>query len=183
MKLKRVWIMGILTTAMVMAGVCSLMAVADFVRGQEVFVQVRQENLRDSPKGQRIAKVDKGARLLVLEQSGNWVKVRMEGWIWQDSVTDNAAALEGDYRAFQIIVKRLSQAEDILKRLRAGEKFSELAKKYSLGPAAQRGGDLGYFKKGDFQPEFEQAILKLERGQYSEIIQSKLGYHIFMRAD
>ncbi|RMF69547.1 MAG: peptidylprolyl isomerase, partial [Calditrichaeota bacterium] len=43
--------------------------------------------------------------------------------------------------------------------------------------------DLGYFKKGDFKPELETAILNLKPGQISEIIQTEIGFHIFKRVE
>lgn len=161
----------------------SVFSLTDFFRGQEVFVQAGTENLRDAPGGKKIGRLDKGTPMIVLQDSSNWVRVRVEGWIWKESVTDNRYAIQGDYHAYQIVVKELSKAQEILQRLQKGERFTELAKKYSIGPAARKGGDLGYFNKGDFLPEFEQVILNLKPGQYSDVVKGKLGYHIFMRAN
>ncbi|MFQ5602046.1 MAG: peptidylprolyl isomerase [bacterium] len=147
-----------------------------------IYVKSTIENLRDAPNGDKLGTLDKGAEMIVLEDASKWVKVRVEGWIWKDSVTDSKLGLAGDkYRAMQIIVKELSTAEDILKRLKAGEDFKELATAKSIGPAAKRGGDLGFFSKGDFKPEIENAILNLKPGEISDIIKSNIGYHIFKR--
>ncbi|MFQ5706050.1 MAG: peptidylprolyl isomerase [bacterium] len=159
-------------------------AFIEYPRGRTLYVKVPTENLRAAPGGDKLGSLHKGTSMVVLEDTPDWVKVRLEGWIWKKSVTDSRFALSGQgYRALQIIVKDRAKAEDILRQLKAGADFGTLAKKYSVGPAASRGGDLGYFKKGDFQPEFENVILKLKPGEISEIVQSKLGYHIFRRED
>ncbi|MFQ5823827.1 MAG: peptidylprolyl isomerase [bacterium] len=170
--------------AFLFLGVCFAYTVIDFPKGKRIYVKTPSENLRDAPSGKKIGSLVKGTSMTVLEDSPKWVKVRIEGWIWKESVTDSRIALRGDgYRAFQIIVKDRATAESILNELKAGVDFKKLAKSKSIGPAAQRGGDLGYFNKGDFQPEFESVILNLKPGEISEIIESEFGFHIFKRVE
>ena len=121
-------------------GVCVGFAWVDFQRGGTVYVR-KAENFRLEPKGDKIGVLEKGTSVIVLEDSRNWVKVRVEGWIWKDSLTDSkVAAYAGDYRAAQIVVSQLSSAEDIIAQLKKGGKFAELAAKHSIGPSAKRGG-------------------------------------------
>lgn len=76
------------------------------------------------------------------------------------------------------------KAEDILKRAKAGEEFSELASEYSEDPgSASKGGDLGYFKKGDMVEEFNDAVFALKVGEISDLVESKFGYHIIKLTD
>lgn len=59
-----------------------------------------------------------------------------------------------------------------------GEKFEDLAKKFSIDGSAAAGGDLGWAKRGAFVPEFEATAFNLEEGQVSTIVESEFGYHL-----
>ena len=56
--------------------------------------------------------------------------------------------------------------------------FEEAAQKYSKCPSGQRGGDLGYFGRGQMVPEFEQAAFSLPVDEVSEPVKTNFGYHL-----
>jgi peptidyl-prolyl cis-trans isomerase C len=71
------------------------------------------------------------------------------------------------------------KAQEALTRVKAGEDFAVLAKQYSEGPAASRGGDLGYFSRGRMVPEFEEIAFSLKDvGDTSDLVRTKFGFHI-----
>jgi peptidyl-prolyl cis-trans isomerase C len=77
------------------------------------------------------------------------------------------------------VVAKRRQAEDLLKQIRGGTDFAELAKKYSEDPGSkENGGELPNFSRGQMVPEFESAALALTNSEVSDIVTSPFGFHI-----
>ncbi|MBL7826549.1 MAG: peptidylprolyl isomerase [Saprospiraceae bacterium] len=75
--------------------------------------------------------------------------------------------------------KALARAEELRMKIEKGEKFEELAKRYSDDPGSgAQGGDLGFVKRGTFVPEFEAMAYKLEPNQLSPVTETEFGFHI-----
>ncbi len=73
----------------------------------------------------------------------------------------------------------LAKAQDILKQLKAGADFATLAQKNSDDTSnAPKGGDLGWFGRGQMVPEFDNAVFGLKAGELSGIVTTQFGYHI-----
>lgn len=71
-----------------------------------------------------------------------------------------------------------ARAQEVLGKLSAGESFEALANKYNEDSRSNKDGYLGTFKSGDFIPELEKEVARLEVGKTSDVIKSKSGYHI-----
>jgi peptidyl-prolyl cis-trans isomerase C len=87
-------------------------------------------------------------------------------------------APEPEVRARHILVKTEQEAKDLVKQLKGGADFTELAKKSSDGPSAQTGGDLGYFSRGQMVKPFEDVAFALKPGQISDPVQTEFGWHV-----
>ena len=84
-----------------------------------------------------------------------------------------------EIRASHILVDTEEEAREILKKIKEGADFAELAKQYSKDPGSKDlGGDLGYFAKGKMVPEFDEAAFALNPGEVSDVVKSEYGYHI-----
>ncbi len=83
----------------------------------------------------------------------------------------------------QTKLKARKDLEEIQKKLLKGEDFAKLAKKYSQGPSAAKGGDLGYFRRGQMVPPFEKAAFALKPGEVSDIVVTRFGYHLIKVSD
>lgn len=81
-------------------------------------------------------------------------------------------------RASHILVRTRDEAQKLLDQIRQGESFEELAKMHSLDPTGAKGGDIGYFQKGQLIPEVEEATFALKQGEISPVVQSSFGFHI-----
>ncbi|MCA9396316.1 MAG: peptidylprolyl isomerase [Candidatus Omnitrophica bacterium] len=81
-------------------------------------------------------------------------------------------------RASHILVRTRDEAQKLLGQIQQGESFEELAKMYSLDPTGAKGGDIGYFQKGQLIPEVEEATFALKQGEISPVVQSSFGFHI-----
>lgn len=75
------------------------------------------------------------------------------------------------------------KAETLLKQIKGGEDFAEAAKENSDCPSRTKGGELGFFYKGQMVPEFEEAAFSLNKGELSGIVKTKFGYHIIKVID
>ena len=68
--------------------------------------------------------------------------------------------------------------EAVQQKVKKGEDFAALAKTHSEGPSAPRGGDLGYFKRGQMVKPFEEAAFGLKPNETSDIVETQFGYHL-----
>jgi peptidyl-prolyl cis-trans isomerase C len=113
----------------------------------------------------------------------------------KNPVTDEAAKVEYDkfkaqaagteYRAAHILVEKEDEAKDLIKQIKAGAKFDDLAKKHSKDPGSgANGGDLDFAKPDAYVPEFSKAMTTLKKGEMTETpVKSQFGFHIIRLDD
>src|SRR5277367_908069 len=71
------------------------------------------------------------------------------------------------------------KAEDLRNRVMKGDDFNEIAKRYSEGSTAKdQGGELGVFKRGVLSPQLNDVVFKMEKGQITDVIQTKTGFEV-----
>jgi peptidyl-prolyl cis-trans isomerase C len=86
-------------------------------------------------------------------------------------------------RARHILVATEKEAKDVLAKLKAGEKFEDIAKKMSLDGSKEFGGDLGYFTAPEMVADFSKAAFALKTGETSGPVKTDYGWHIIRVED
>lgn len=87
-----------------------------------------------------------------------------------------------EYRVSQILLGAPEEAQQALAQLKT-KSFESVAERFSIDPAARRGGDLGYLTKGNMMPELEAIVFSMKPGDVSGVVKSDFGYHIFKLVD
>ncbi len=86
--------------------------------------------------------------------------------------------------AKHILVDNREHARQIKQELDEGkESFEEMAKKKSEGPSGKKGGDLGWFGRGDMVKPFERKSFDLDEGEISEPVETEFGWHLIKKVD
>lgn len=89
-----------------------------------------------------------------------------------------------EVRARHILVDSESKAKELAAQAKNGADFAKLASKNSIGPSAQRGGDLGYFTEGEMVKPFSDVAFKLKKGEVSATpVKTQFGWHIIKVED
>jgi len=88
----------------------------------------------------------------------------------------------GKAKASHILVDKHNKAVEIIRKITEGEDFAKMAREHSSCPSGKKGGNLGFFGKGQMVSEFEKATFALSVGAMtSEPVKTKFGYHIIKR--
>lgn len=170
MTMKRMAVVAIL----LLASICMLQAQTDQAKK---YIKNDQAMIANASKdGQTIGVLGKGTELVVLEETPTMAKIQVTAWVIKSEITPLRPL-----RALHLAVKTRTEADSILTVLKAGGDFIQLAQNKSILANAAKGGDLGYFNTGDFDPKIEAAISRLEINQLSGIIETSFGYNIFKR--
>lgn len=114
----------------------------------------------------------------------------MQEKLLQDKAVDEAEVKktyeQGKYelKGRHILVEDQETADKVMKELKDGKKFEDVAKEYSTDPGSKdKGGDLDWFQQGTMVPEFNDAAYELELNKVSEPVQSSFGFHIIEITD
>ena len=108
---------------------------------------------------------------LSLQELRNYYRDHQDKFVVEDGV-----------HLLEILVDDSDLARQLHDQLRPGDArtFKRVANLHSQGARAEKGGDLGVFRRGELPEEFEKVIFSLKPGQVSSVFESNHGFHIFM---
>lgn len=91
---------------------------------------------------------------------------------------------EKEYKTRHVLVESEDEAKAIIEKLKKGEKFEELAKQSKDPGSKEQGGDLGWSSPAAYVPQFSAAMIKLEKGKFTEApVKSDFGWHVIQIDD
>ena len=146
------------------------LAVREQIREQVLISRLRQKEV-DS----RVSVTDQDVDLFLATQQGQEENKEYHLAHILIAVPDGAKNEERN--------KARAKAEDLVKRLKAGEDFSQIAIANSNGQQALQGGDLEWRKSADLPSLFASAAAKLSKGEVSDVLEAGSGYHIIKLVD
>ncbi|WP_054774273.1 peptidylprolyl isomerase, partial [Methylogaea oryzae] len=156
---------------------------------------IKRELLRQEAEAQHLENTQDTAARLANIHRAVLAHAAGQAYVKANPITDDMVKQEYDrqiggskateFKARHILVKTEQEAKDIIKKLQAGAKFDELAKKHSGDPgSAAKGGDLGWFMPQQMVGPFSEAVIKLENGKFTtEPVKSDYGFHVILRED
>ena len=159
------------------------------------YLQAVQANGESIPVFEARVKRQIGWDKLVESQiAGQYEVTEEEALAYYNENPDNFSTIEL-VRASHIVIRPIDDsdpnakaeakatAEGLLKQLKEGADFSELAMDYSEDATGVNGGDLNYFKRGDMELPFDKVAFSLPVGQLSDVVETSFGYHIIKVVD
>jgi parvulin-like peptidyl-prolyl isomerase len=126
----------------------------------------------------------------LLKESEQWAMEQAIGALYKEvgdaNIEISVEELRDYYRMSRVAVKAshiqvntLPEAEEIIKRLRAGEDFAKLAAEKSIDVrTASLGGEIGEIRRGQMASSIERVLFALKAGEFSEPVKGQIGYHI-----
>jgi peptidyl-prolyl cis-trans isomerase C len=152
----------------------------NLIRGELVAADAEKTGLSKQPETKAILEL---ARLNVLQQAAS------QAYLKDRKATDDDLKKEYDaqvatmpkteYHARHILVATEPFAQKLIGQLDKGAKFEDLAKKESMDPSKENGGDLGWFTPDRMVPPFSQAVVALSKGTYTKTpVQTQYGWHV-----
>jgi peptidyl-prolyl cis-trans isomerase C len=183
-----------ITLGHVVATVAALPQQYQQIEDDVLYDFVLEQLIQQQLLGQQQEELTQQNALTLDNETRSLLAVQTVNALTNDVVTDEAvqaaydaqfAEFEGEdeFDASHILVESEDEAKALKAQLDDGADFAEMAREHSTGPSGPNGGALGWFGKGQMVPEFENAVLGLEKGQVSDPVQTQFGWHLVILND
>jgi peptidyl-prolyl cis-trans isomerase C len=156
--------------------------IKDEVIAREIFLQEAQKRGLDASDDYKAQMELARQTILIRELFADWQKNNPVTDAEIKAEYDKFVAANGgkEYKARHILVEKEDDAKKIIADIKKGGKFEDIAKKQSKDPGSgANGGDLDWASPNSYVPEFAGALLKLNKGQMTDVpVKSQFGWHV-----
>lgn len=155
------------------------------LESQGISYETLRENLKDELERMQLINFEVKSKIIVREEAMRaYYDEHREQYITYETLHLAAIVLPvGNPSDKQERQRIESQIADIHRRLSAGEDFGELARRFSRGPGAKDGGDLGLFKTSQLNKALLEAVEGMQPGQISQPIETASGFQVIKLLD
>ncbi len=138
-----------------------------------------KENIKNSLLTQELIRREVGGRIQISqEEVRKYYEAHRDEFNRPESVALREIFLSTRGKSPAEVAEIRKKAEDLLTRIKNGEDFAQLARRYSEGPTAKNGGDIGVFQHGQLSKQVEEAVFKLNRNQVTPVLETPQGFEI-----
>jgi peptidyl-prolyl cis-trans isomerase SurA len=143
-----------------------------------------KSKLRDSLLTQELVRREVGSRIIIgHDDVEKYYEEHKNEFNRPEQVVLEEIFLDTQGKTSAQLVESQKKADDLLARLKKGEDFETLAKRYSDGQTAKQGGLLGVYERGQLSKEIEDVVFSLKKGDLTGVIQTKTGFEILKVSD
>ena len=138
-----------------------------------------KSNIRNRLLTQEVIRREVGSHITIgHEEEMKYYDEHKSEFVRPEQVALRAIEIKTEGKKESEVPELKAKAEKLLQRVKDGEDFGELAKRFSDGSTAQQGGFLGVYKRGELSKEIEDLVFKMKKNELTSVIETKQGFLI-----
>jgi len=147
------------------------------VSSQNINWEDFKSNIRNHLLTQEVIRREVGSHINVShDEMMKYYEDHKKDFIRPEQVALSAIEIKTEGKKESEIPELRAKAQKLLDRVKEGEDFGELAKRFSDGPTAQQNGFLGVYKRGELSKELEDTVFKMKKNEMTDVIETKQGF-------
>ena len=138
-----------------------------------------KNNIRNKLLTQEVIRREVGSHITIgRDETMKYYEEHKKDFVKPEQVALRAIEISTDGKKESELPELKKKADDMLRRVKEGEDFATLAKRFSDGSTAQQGGFLGVYKRGELSKQLEDQVFAMKKNQLTDVIETKQGYLI-----
>jgi peptidyl-prolyl cis-trans isomerase SurA len=138
-----------------------------------------KNNIRNGVLTQRVISSEVGSHITIgHDEIEKYYNEHKTEFVRPEQVALRSIEINTEKKSPEEIVELKKKAETTLKRIKDGEDFGEMAKRFSDGSTAKQGGFLGVYKRGELSKELEDVVFKMRKNDITDVMDTKQGFLI-----